>query len=428
MNDTVRFIHTADLHLDSPLRSLAARNEALADLFQHASHTVLTRLVDLALKESVDALLIAGDLFDRDQRNVPTAMVLQRELSRLESANIPVFIIWGNHDAEAKLLDVLDFPANVHAFNGRGGQCYFADGKAVVHGVSFSKRQAPTSLLHHFAKPDTHCFNIGMLHTSLTGADGHNDYAPCTVNELLDMGYDYWALGHIHKRSVHSEHPAIVMPGNPLGRHINESGERTVSLVTLQANEKPVIQAINLAPIRFERIRVSIDGFEHRPEAFTHMVNTILQQAAAIEVDHLILRVQLFGATPLRHHYKRDSKALLIQLRTEFEQRDDLWVDSVDVRKLTLHSGESSTSTKHDQALVSQLQSLINDELLNTANVKDTVEQDITKLIRALPAELKDLFESSQQEDLLRSGADWILQHLRQSSSPSANEDLPADD
>lgn len=430
MAETVRFIHTADLHLDSPLASLAARNEALAELFQDASRKVLQSLVDTALEESVDALLIAGDLFDGDQRDVHTAMVLQRELRRLEAADIPVFIIWGNHDAEAQLLRVLNLPANVHAFDGRGGKCHFADERAVVHGVSYSKRQAPESLLGKFGQPDKHRFNIGMLHTSLTGADGHNDYAPCTVNELIDKGYDYWALGHIHKRSVHHEQPAIVMPGNPLGRHINEAGERSVSLVTLSSEEAPRIETINLAPIRFDRLPVDLAGTDDKRDAFARILKALNDYRQALETDHLVVRVQLSGTTPLASSYQRDREALLLELQTEYEHRNDLWIDSVDARALQLPDEHHSTSTG-ENPVVAELSTLVGEELLSTINLQEAIADDLKLLVRALPPELKELFGKTPEEEmtfvrqtLLPAGAQWMLRQLEVSDadSPASGE------
>lgn len=429
MADTVRFIHTADLHLDSPLASLAARNPELGELLQDASRKLLQRLIDTALEEQVDALLIAGDLFDGDQRDVHTAMVLQRELRRLEAHNIPVFIIWGNHDAEARLLDVLELPGNVHAFDGRGGKRYFADEQVAVHGVSFAKRQAPESLLGKYGKPDTHCFNVGMLHTSLTGSDGHNDYAPCTLNELIDKGYDYWALGHIHKRTVHHEQPAIVMPGNPLGRHINESGERSISLVTLTPGEAPAIQSISLAPVRFERLEVSVSGMDIKRQAYEQILHSLSTLRDAVDTDHLIVRVRLTGQTPLATSYQRDRQALLVQLQTEYEHRQDLWIDSVDARELQL-PGIESMDTPRSHSLVAELQSLVSEDLLNTVNLQDEVAEDLRQLVRALPPELNDLFGGTPEaereyirQSLLPTGAQWMLRQLDSTDTGSADGD-----
>ena len=425
MADTVRFIHTADLHLDSPLSSLAARNPELGELLQDTSRKLLQRLIDTALEEQVDALLIAGDLFDGDQRDVHTAMVLQRELRRLEAHNIPVFIIWGNHDAEARLLDVLELPGNVHAFDGRGGKRYFADDQVAVHGVSFSKRQAPESLLGKYGKPDTHCFNIGMLHTSLTGSDGHNDYAPCTVNELIDKGYDYWALGHIHKRTVHHEKPAIVMPGNPLGRHINESGERSISLVTLPPGEAPTIQSISLAPVRFERLEVAMDGMDDKRLAYEQILKSLSALRDNVDTDHLIVRVQLTGKTRLASSYQRDRQALLVQLQAEYEHRKDLWIDSVEARGLQLPADDGD-ATGRSHSVVAELQSLVSEELLNTVNLQDEVAEDLKLLVRALPPELSEMFGGTPEAEreyirnaLLPTSAQWMLRQLDTTDSGS---------
>lgn len=419
MNDTVRFLHTADLHLDSPLQSVAARNPELGSLIQDASRMVLQRIVDTALHEAVDALLIAGDLFDGQIRDVRTAKILERELRRLAVADIPVFIIWGNHDAEAKLTEALQLPSNVHTFGSDGGHVHFANDSAVVHGVSFNKRQAPKSLLPKYSPPLEGCFNIGMLHTSLSGADGHNDYAPCTVKDLIDIGYDYWALGHIHKRTIHHEQPAIVMPGNPLGRHINEAGERTVSLVTLRKGVAATVEAICLAPVRFERINIDLTGLESRNDAFDKMINVIDAVRDRSDVDCLIARIVLCGESRLANHYKRDRDNLLVQLQVEYEQKDGLWIDSIDLHSLSGGFDANGNSATSGNSMLTTLHSMINSDLLADANLRESVSQDLSRLIRALPAELKDIFDRSNDENeqllldtLMKDGGSWMIQQI----------------
>lgn len=433
MADTVRFIHTADLHLDSPLRSLATRNPDLARLLRDASRTLLQRLIDTAIEQAVDALLIAGDLFDGGQRDVHTAMVLQRELRRLQDAQIPVFIIWGNHDAETRFMSdgVLELPDNVHVFDGRGGRRPFADERAMVHGVSYSKRQAPDSLLNKFGKPDPHAFNIGMLHTSLTGADGHNDYAPCTVNELIDKGFDYWALGHVHKRRIHHEQPAIVMPGNPLGRHVNEDGERSISLVTLESGKPASIRNITLAPVRFERLPVSLDGIHERRAAHDHLLETLDRCRQEIDCDILIVRLELHGASALARHYQRDRQTLLLSLQTEIEHREDLWIDSISAGALqSLDATDSDPDTVAGASMISELQSLISEDLLGSHELQQSVAADLAQLVKALPAEINDLFgetpEAENQrvrDELLPDGARWMLRQLQSPPGDGRDED-----
>ena len=432
MTNTVRFIHTADLHLDSPLRSLASRNSELGDLLEDASRTVLKSLVDTAIVESVDAVLIAGDLFDGELRDVRTAKLLERELRRLEAVEIPVFIIWGNHDAEARLTEVLELPSNVHTFDGRGGSITFADDQAVVHGVSFSERKAPNSLLGKYNAPLPGCFNIGMLHTSLTGSDGHNNYAPCTVTELIDMGYDYWALGHIHKRKIHHDNPAIVMPGNPMCRHINEDGERSISLVTLRQGQPPDITRLCIAPVCFERIAVSLDDAVERRDVLVQANHAIEKAATQSTAEHLIIRLELTGETSLAGHTTRNREAILVELRLEYEHRDDVWIDSIDVRKLRLPTEKNSDGATQSNSFLNALRELMDDELLSSLNLQENIQDDISALNRALPREVNSIFDAelndskkTEKNELIKMSRDWILNQLENDSSDSQTTGTP---
>ncbi len=190
--------------MDSPLKSLALRDPALQDAVGVATRTVLTRIVDLCLTEAVDALLIAGDLYDGDQVSMKTARFLQQELQRLDAAGIATFLIRGNHDAMSKVTRELVFPPLVTVF-GAKASTKVIDGAlpVAIHGLSFAKPQAPDSLLGHYPTPVPGAFNIGIMHSSLNGSAGHDVYAPCSAADLQGAGYGYWALGHIHLRSVH---------------------------------------------------------------------------------------------------------------------------------------------------------------------------------------------------------------------------------
>jgi exonuclease SbcD len=229
----IKILHTADVHLDSPLVSLAWRSEGLSEKVRSATRGAFTTLVDYALSEEVSALLIAGDLFDGAKRSAKTAAFLSTQLDRLRVAGIPVFYIKGNHDAENPLTGEVNLPTNVHIFDGRGGKIQLDEKDIWIHGVRFSGRHAPESLLNKFAAPVPNATNIAMLHTSLAGADGHDPYAPCTVAELSSLGFDYSALGHIRKRQVHSKAPWVAMPGIPPVRGIGAHGAKSATLIMI---------------------------------------------------------------------------------------------------------------------------------------------------------------------------------------------------
>ena len=231
---TFRFVHTADVHLDSPLQTLAMKDAEVAEVVANATRKAFSNTIDLCIEERVDALLIAGDLYDGKLKSMKTAAFFTNEMRRVTEAEISVFIIRGNHDAESRITKHLIIPEGVHVFTGRGEAIAIKETGVVVHGISFAKPHVPDSLLAKFSPIVDDAINIGMLHTSLVGSSEHDVYSPCSVQQLKDHGYDYWALGHIHKREIHAQAPqAIVMPGIPQGRHINEAGAKSVTYVEI---------------------------------------------------------------------------------------------------------------------------------------------------------------------------------------------------
>lgn len=210
-----RFVHTADIHLDSPLRSLALRNPELAELVGDASRQAFITIIDLCLAERVDALVIAGDLYDGDQTSMKTARFLATQMARLHQAGVRVYMIRGNHDAMSRITKQLVLPDTVTIFGGRC-QSLIQPGAGIdvaFHGLSFASPKAPESLLPKYAAPQEGAANIGIMHTSLAGSPGHDVYAPCSLADLHGHGFDYWALGHIHVRQVYSGASTLVMPG-----------------------------------------------------------------------------------------------------------------------------------------------------------------------------------------------------------------------
>jgi DNA repair protein SbcD/Mre11 len=168
-----RFVHTADIHLDSPLKTLAFRNPELGELIGDATRQSFVKIIDLCLEEQVDALLLAGDLYDGEQTSMKTARFLAAQLRRLDVAGIRVFVIRGNHDALSKITQELVLPDSVKVFGGRAEAVPIdrARGEVpvVIHGLSFARPQAPESLVSKYKPAVEGAVNIGMMHTSLGG-------------------------------------------------------------------------------------------------------------------------------------------------------------------------------------------------------------------------------------------------------------------
>lgn len=320
----IRILHTADIHLDSPLRSLALRDPGLRERVGTASRAALARIVDAALSKDVAALLIAGDLFDGAARSARTAAFLTRQLERLRDRGIRVFCVRGNHDAENPLTGALSLPDNVHVFDHRGGRVALAEG-VWIHGVSFPDRHIRESLLPRFAPPVAGAVNIAMLHTSLAGAEGHDSYAPCAVGDLVAAGFDYWALGHVHRRQVHAEAPWVVMPGTPQGRDIGEPGPKSATLVTI--GDGIAIAEVPTSVLEFQHVAIDATATESDDALRGLLRRTLRGTARAIASDSAVIRLELTGGTPRRWQILRDRDAWATLAADIARETGTLWLD-----------------------------------------------------------------------------------------------------
>jgi DNA repair exonuclease SbcCD nuclease subunit len=326
VTNLIKILHTADIHLDSPLKSLAMKDEDLQATVKTATRAAFMKIVDTALFEEVSALLISGDLFDGAERSAKTAAFLTTQLDRLLVAGIPVFYIKGNHDAENPITGEVSLPENVHVFDGRGGKRRIENSDVWIHGVSFSGRQAPESLLPKFGATEPDAINIAMLHTSLAGSQGHDTYAPCSVAELTKMGFDYWALGHVHKRQVHSEAPWIIMPGIPQGRDIGEAGPKSATLLTI--DEKNIsVSEVPTSAAQFIEVRVSADSIESDDELRNRIRAVLLETAEGLVSDAGLVRLSIGGKTARKWQILRDQDSWREVVAELARSTGVLWVE-----------------------------------------------------------------------------------------------------
>lgn len=412
-----RFLHTADLHLDSPLASLALRNADLGDLVRGATRKALERIVDLAIAERVDAVIVAGDLYDGSQTSMATALFLMGQMRRLEAADIRVFLIRGNHDAQSQITRELTFPPNVHVFDGRGKPVKagaLANGREVhVHGVSFANPHAPASLLPTYRAPVPDAVNIGLMHTSLAGASRHDPYAPVGLSDLAAHGFDYWALGHIHQRRVHLEKPWIVMPGNPQGRDINEGGPKGVTLATV-AEDGTITCAVHpVAVAIFERLAVDLSGIEDWPGMLAAAEDVLAEARGAAGGAHLVARLTLSGATPLAWRLRRDEDLLLGELQNLAASLGECWIEAVDLAVTPPAAADGA-----DAGPLAELDRLMREDVLENHAYRADLRETLADLLRQLPKEARSLLaadeaaEEALLADLSEAGAAAVLARL----------------
>jgi len=293
----MKFIHTADIHLDSPLRGLASYPNAPVDALRNATREAFSRLIDAAIDEAVDFIVIAGDLYDGNWRDYNTGHFFVREMGRLHQAGIPVFLLYGNHDAESELTRRLGLPPNVQVFDSRKAVSFRIEAlRVALHGRSFKEAATFDNLAAGYPEPVPGWLNIGVLHTALEGHAAHARYAPCSLAELSAKGYAYWALGHVHEHVVLQRSPWVVFPGNLQGRSVRETGPRGAVLV--HADEAGIlgVERLIVDVLRWERLQVEV-GEATDLAGVLRLTGQALERLLALSADShpIALRVHLVG-------------------------------------------------------------------------------------------------------------------------------------
>jgi exonuclease SbcD len=292
----MKLLHAADVHLDSPMRGLVAYDEAPIDELRLATRVALGNLIELAVDEVVDAVVLAGDIFDGDWPHYGTGVHFASAMSRLREASIPVVIVAGNHDAESKLTKSLPLPGNVRMLDTHKPQTVtFEELGLAVHGQGYATPAVLDDLSSNYPAPIAGMVNVGVLHTSADGRPGHEPYAPCTVRGLSGRGYDYWALGHVHRREVLSTDPPIVFPGNLQGRNLRETGPKGATLIEFGSDGNATFEHRDLDCVRWELIHVDATGCVDLDEV-REQVSLSMRDAARSAGDRLLAaRVTITG-------------------------------------------------------------------------------------------------------------------------------------
>ena len=314
----MKFLHAADVHLDSPLRGLERSEGAPAEEIRSATRHAFDNLVGLAIEENVSFILLAGDLYDGDWKDYNTGLYFISRMQQLESAGIRVFIVAGNHDAASQITRQLRVPDNVTLFSTSKPETIVLEEPGLaIHGQGFAKRELTEDLSSGYPQADPHRFNIGLLHTCLDGKPGHEPYAPCTVDGLRSKGYQYWALGHVHNREIISQNPWIVFPGNIQGRHIRETGPRGCTLVSVDNNEVASVEHRDLDVLRWSICTVDVTDSETVDEIYEQVRNALQQSLEDADGRPVAARLVLRGSTPVhsvlhmqRNHWIHEFRAL----------------------------------------------------------------------------------------------------------------------
>jgi DNA repair exonuclease SbcCD nuclease subunit len=328
----MKFLHAADLHLDSPLRGLARHDEAPVDDLRGATRAAFTNLVELAIEEKVAFVLLAGDLYDGTWQDFSTAIFLGRKLGELDRAGIRVFGLLGNHDAQSKLTKALEKPQNLTLFPANKPQTeVLNDLEVAIHGQSFGQQHVEENLAAGFPAARPGLFNIGLLHTSLDGREGHAAYAPCKLDDLRARDYQYWALGHVHAGEEVSTDPWVVFPGCLQGRHARETGPKGCCLVTVEDGRVESVEHRVLDVVRWASCEVDL-GKVNNMQGVLDSASKALREVLEDAEDRMVAtRIRFVGASPVHAELQGKTQWLrqkLLELAAEL-YGEGLWIEKV---------------------------------------------------------------------------------------------------
>lgn len=384
-----RFLHAADIHLDSPLIGLASVEGRVADRIRTAPRAAFEALVERAIEDEVDFLVIAGDLYDGTWRDYKTGLFFAEQMGRLNQACIPVYVLHGNHDAESQITKPLSLPDNVSVFGTRKAQTFrIEELNVVLHGQSYPEKAVLDNLVPDYPTPVEGAFNIGVLHTALGGMGDHANYAPCSLPELVAKGYDYWALGHVHQGQMLNERPHVVFPGNLQGRHVREAGPKGACLVTVEAGEVVEVAALIFDVVRWAVLDVDVAAAGSTVDIVDLMRQALAQGVAGADGRLLSARIVLQGPTELHSQVVTDVENLTAEARAAALGLGDevAWVERVVVR--TKPVADAAALAAREDTL-GDLQRMLK-EAVADEELLGQLKADIGELIGKLPHKLRD--------------------------------------
>jgi DNA repair exonuclease SbcCD nuclease subunit len=383
-----KFIHAADLHIDSPLRGLVRYQGAPVDEIRGATRKAVENLINLAIAEGVQFVLIAGDVYDGDWRDFNTGLFFNQQMSKLREYGIPVYIIKGNHDAKSSISKSLTLPSNVYDFDTRNPETKLINAIGVaIHGQGFPDRAVPENLSEAFPDALPGLFNIGLLHTSATGLGGHETYAPCSVDDLKSKGYDYWALGHVHQRQQLSALPYIVFPGNTQGRNIREVGSKGCTLVSVEDQEITSVEHHQLDVMRWTQCEVDVSSSNNLQDLLDCIRIQVVANEAVEDRQALVaMRLTIRGVCDAHKYLVNNALAFENEVRGMLNDAvpDRLWLERLIVQ--TRPAIDLTQALQNDDVigqLLRYVRSASSDE-----NLQAEISKELKEIRNKLPPDL----------------------------------------
>ncbi|MFD7654755.1 exonuclease SbcCD subunit D [Actinosynnema sp. NPDC059797] len=296
----MRIVHAADIHLDSPLRGLSRfADDDLAQRLRSASRRAMENLVRLVVDKGAHALVLAGDIYDGDWKDYATGQFFARQMDVLDQHGVRVFMVAGNHDAASVVTKAVPLPGNVAVMSTDEAQRIVVDDLGLaVHGQGFASKAVEDNLVLSYPDRVDGLVNVGILHTAVSGAEGHAKYAPCSPADLERKDYEYFALGHVHtRRVVNRGHRVAAFSGNLQGRHVNETGPKGALVVDLAVDQEAALSFEPLDVARWGAVEVDATGLRSIEDVFDSVERRLAEERAMTGDRPLLARITITGET-----------------------------------------------------------------------------------------------------------------------------------
>lgn len=323
-----KIVHAADLHVDSPMVGVERYPGVPVDRLRSATRDAFRNLVSFTIEEGAELLVLAGDLFDDNWRDYATGLYFLNELGRLRETGAKVVLIRGNHDAQSHVTKHLQLPAHVKELSTKKPETVvFQELGIAVHGQGYAQRETTQDLSAKYPSPISGLFNVGLLHTSLDGREGHASYAPASARALAAKGYDYWALGHVHAREIVSREPWIVFPGNLQGRSVRETGAKGATRIMVQDGRVTDVTHVPLDVVRWNVLQVDATQAADDEAALQLFARALEERAAGLDGRLGVARVIFRASETLFGKLVADEERFVSEVRNiASNSADESWV------------------------------------------------------------------------------------------------------
>lgn len=392
----MKFLHIADVHLDSPFLGLSFLPSELFCQIKNAIQLSFEKAVNFAIDHDVDLVLLAGDTFDSIHPTPQSKIFFANQIKRLVDRQIQVVMVLGNHDY-SQIDDLLLNESPYFKIIGSNEQIEQADFmtksqyKYRVVGFSYQHNHITEDIIAKYPPKSTSIYTIGLAHAGMKQSSvDQNNYAPFTLNEVKDLNYDYFALGHIHLRQVLSQEPWIVYSGNLQGRHVNEKDAKGFYFCQVdEQSQNTQLQFIDVSPIVWQTVDLTLDEpFKSTTKLCTKIQNLLADNNLRPTLFTLnIIGAELLSDAQLdmlndKSMYEELSNNLQyhsLLVRVYYRHRDFIALNATD-RALFAKAAEEILTANHTCELASSLMKKSN---IVTNNLqKEEYLSDIYELAR----------------------------------------------